>query len=194
MNKRDIFLDFTSLLDVTLIVIFFFVIFSHLDSEENKNATEQKLDEMQQAIAEAESKEFEANELIEQLENEIDMVRDSDENEAEILEEMIEYSRSANIKIIVSVNDDGWSARVSYKEEVVAVLDEDSDIEAEITKILDDAGYDENSTIFCDFIYDGSVPKTNKAYRRITKAIDNLTKDYENLFCSKTDLSIGKEE
>ena len=36
MKKRDVILDFTSLLDVTLIVIFFFVLFSHLDSEENK--------------------------------------------------------------------------------------------------------------------------------------------------------------
>ena len=34
MKKRDVILDFTSLLDVTLIVIFFFVIFSHLDTED----------------------------------------------------------------------------------------------------------------------------------------------------------------
>ena len=36
MKKRNVILDFTSLLDVTLIVIFFFVMFSYLDIKENR--------------------------------------------------------------------------------------------------------------------------------------------------------------
>ncbi|MGO5020539.1 hypothetical protein ACTQ32_12145 [Roseburia faecis] len=74
MRKRDIVLDFTSLLDVTLIVIFFFVLFSHLDEQENKARTESKVQELEVAIQEAEDRESEADKLIEQLENEIAIV------------------------------------------------------------------------------------------------------------------------
>ena len=42
MKKKDILLDFTSLLDVTLILIFFFVIFSHLDNVQSTAQIEDK--------------------------------------------------------------------------------------------------------------------------------------------------------
>ena len=71
MKKRDVILDFTSLLDVTLIVIFFFVLFSHLDSQENKARTDAKVQELEVAIQEAEDRESEADALAKQLENEI---------------------------------------------------------------------------------------------------------------------------
>ena len=61
MKKRDVILDFTSLLDVTLIVIFFFVIFSHLDTEDNRAKTEAKVAELETAIEEAEEREAAAS-------------------------------------------------------------------------------------------------------------------------------------
>ena len=38
MNKREIILDFTSLLDVIMIILFFFILFSHLETEDAKTA------------------------------------------------------------------------------------------------------------------------------------------------------------
>lgn len=103
MKKRDVILDFTSLLDVTLIVIFFFVIFSHLDTEDNRAKTEAKVAELETAIEEAEEREASAEELITQLEKEIDIVRDSSARQASNIEEMLKYGKSGNIKIICSV-------------------------------------------------------------------------------------------
>ena len=40
MNKREIILDFTSLLDVIMIILFFFILFSHLETEDAKLALE----------------------------------------------------------------------------------------------------------------------------------------------------------
>ena len=92
MKKRDVILDFTSLLDVTLIVIFFFVIFSHLDTEDNRAKTEAKVAELETAIEEAEEREASAEELITQLEKEIDKEAEyykSDEYIAEIAREKL---------------------------------------------------------------------------------------------------------
>ena len=101
MKKRDVILDFTSLLDVTLIVIFFFVLFSHLDEQENKARTDAKVQEMQVAIQEAEDRESDANELVNQLEEELGIVQEYSDRQASNVSEMLEFNKSENIKIIL---------------------------------------------------------------------------------------------
>ena len=125
MKKRDIILDFTSLLDITLIVIFFFVLFSHLDSEENKAITEAKVKELEIAIEKADAKEANAAELVEQLEQEIRIVREVDERQAANVEELLSYQKSGNIKMILVMQENGWILRVQsplFKENSLNIL------------------------------------------------------------------------
>ena len=75
MKKKDIVLDFTSLLDVTLIVIFFFVLFSNLEEQENKNLMKKRIDELEVATQNAKNKEAIADELIKQFEEEMDILK-----------------------------------------------------------------------------------------------------------------------
>lgn len=193
MKKRDVILDFTSLLDVTLIVIFFFVIFSHLDTEDNRAKTEAKVAELETAIEEAEEREASAEELIAQLEKEIDIVRDSSERQASNIVEMLEYGKSGNIKIILLMQDDGWIIRVNCKEEVLAEISSDADVGTKLKEAIKKAGYNEKDTIFCDFVFNGSQPGTASAYRKITKGLDDVEGIYRYLYYSETDLSIGEE-
>lgn len=193
MKKRDVILDFTSLLDVTLIVIFFFVIFSHLDTEDNRAKTEAKVAELETAIEEAEEREASAEELITQLEKEIDIVRDSSARQASNIKEMLKYGKSGNIKIILVMQDGGWILRVNCKEEVLTEITSDKDIGAELKAAIIAAGYSEKDTIFCDFVFDGSLPGTASAYRKISKGLDDVEEIYRYLYYSETDLSIGEE-
>lgn len=193
MKKRDVILDFTSLLDVTLIVIFFFVIFSHLDTEDNRAKTEAKVAELETAIEEAEEREASAEELITQLEKEIDIVRDSSARQASNIEEMLKYGKSGNIKIILVMQDGGWILRVNCKEEVLTEITSDKDIGAELKAAIIAAGYSEKDTIFCDLVFDGLLPGTASAYRKISKGLDDVEEIYRYLYYSETDLSIGEE-
>ena len=193
MKKRDVILDFTSLLDVTLIVIFFFVIFSHLDTEDNRAKTEAKVAELETAIEEAEEREASAEELITQLEKEIDIVRDSSARQASNIEEMLKYGKSGNIKIILVKQDGGWILRVNCKEEVLTEITSDKDIGAELKAAIIAAGYSEKDTIFCDLVFDGSLTGTASAYRKISKGLDDVEEIYRYLYYSETDLSIGEE-
>lgn len=142
MKKRDVILDFTSLLDVTLIVIFFFVIFSHLDTEDNRARTAAKEAELETAIEEAEEREAGAEELIAQLEKEIEIVRASDERRASNIEEMLEYGKSGNIKIILVMQDNGWTIRINCKEAAVTEIDSSADIGEELLKAIQMTGYE----------------------------------------------------
>ena len=193
MKKRDVILDFTSLLDVTLIVIFFFVLFSHLDSQENKNRTDTKVQELEIAIQNAEAREEEANELEKQLESEISIVKEYSDRQASNVSEMLEFNRSENVKIILDMNSDDWSVRVIKGDSVISTVIGSDDIGVELKKALVDAGYDNTKTIFCDFVFDGSLPGTASAYRKIKKGIEDVSNEYRYFYSSETDLSIGGE-
>lgn len=193
MKKRDVILDFTSLLDVTLIVIFFFVLFSHLDSQENKNRTDTKVQELEIAIQNAEAREEEANELAKQLESEISIVKEYSDRQSSNVSEMLEFNRSENVKIILDMNSDDWSVRVIKGDSVISTVIGSDDIGVELKKALVDAGYDSTKTIFCDFVFDGSLPGTASAYRKIKKGIEDVSNEYRYFYSSETDLSIGGE-
>lgn len=193
MKKRDVILDFTSLLDVTLIVIFFFILFSHMDSQENKARTDEKVYELETAIQEAEERKQVADKLAIQLEEEIAIVRRASERQASNINEMLEYNRSENVKIILDMNSASWSVRIIHGGEAISTVYGGDAMGAELISVFKTIGYDNSKTIFCDFIFDGSLPGTASAYRKIKKGLDDVSDEYSYLYISETDLSIGGE-
>ena len=192
MNRRDVILDFTSLLDVTLIIIFFFVIFSNLDSQANRARTDEKVQELERAVHQAEDREANAKELEEQLQKEIDIVKESDIRRGENADGIIAFDKNENIKIILDMEPDAWSIRIIGNKEVIATASDKDLVDERIKMALDGAGYTNDDTIFCDFVFDGSRLGSYSAYRRIKNALSTLQKNYKYLYVSETDLSIGE--
>lgn len=205
--KKEIQLDFTSLLDITLILLFFFVIFSTFDAQENREKTENKAQEYEAAIQEAnvkkseyeaaitdaEYKAAEAEELKAQLNEEIVIVRKTYENQASDAEEKIQFSESKNIKIILDMlSDEEWQLRIQQGESVTIIPG--ADIEAEkIIGILEKAEYTSKDTILCEFIYNGSEDGSNRPRRWTENVIEEVKKTYPNLYTSKTNIAFKGE-
>lgn len=194
MKKRDIFLDFTSLLDVTLIVIFFFVLFSHFESQENKAKTEAEVSKLRQEQQEAEARKESAKELNELLEQELSIVRESNDRQASNIQEIIDFRKGKNLKFVMDFGDEGWSLKVVSDEEIIATAYADEEMFYEIENALKNAGYEEDETIFCDFVYDGSKKGSTKAYEKVYGVIKDLSSDYSFLYVSETDISLGEVE
>lgn len=186
-------MDFTSLLDVTLIVIFFFVIFSHMENLDNAAKTEEKLVEMEKAIENADAREREAADLIEQLQDEIDIVQDANGRAGSNVVEMLEFDRGTNLKLILEMENAEWTLKVVCKNENVNRITKSDDIAGEIRTILLQGGYADKNTVLCDFVYDGSEAGTVLAYRTIIEALEELQGEYKYLYFSETDLSVGEE-
>ena len=64
MKKRQIILDFTSLLDVIMIILFFFIIFSSLETDNLKKDLEDKQQQVSAELEEAKAKNDKADELL----------------------------------------------------------------------------------------------------------------------------------
>lgn len=193
MKKKDILLDFTSLLDVTLILIFFFVIFSHFDNVQNTAQIEDKESKLESQLIDAEERESQAQELIEKLEYEIGIVQDADERAKDNVEEILEFTKGSNLKLILEMQDGKWTLIVSSKSEVISRITANDDVEARLSEALRSAKYTQGDTILCDFVYNGSQAGTVSAYRKITKAMESIQEKYKYLYYSETDLSVGEE-
>lgn len=193
MKREEIILDFTSLLDVTLIVIFFFVIFSNLDSENNRAKTEQAVSEYESMMEAAEKRENEATKLVEQLEKDLEIIKKSDENMAENLEEMMNYAKGQNLKILLEIESNTWKAKIICGNEKIAEIDDSDDFADKMLETLKTTKYKTDDTIFCDLVFDGSVPGSRKAYVATRLALDEIKDEYRNFYYSETDLSVGED-
>ena len=193
MKKKDILLDFTSLLDITLILIFFFVIFSHFDNVQSTAQIEDKESKLESQINDAAERESQAQELKEQLEYEIGIVQNADDRAKDNVEEILEFTKGTNLKLILEMQDGKWTLVVSSKNEVISRIAAGDDVEARLADALESSDYAYGDTILCDFVYNGSQAGTVSAYRKITKAMEAIQEEYKYLYYSETDLSVGEE-
>ena len=194
MKTRDIFLDFTALLDVTLIVIFFFVLFSHLENEENKMLVDEKVNEYETAIKEVNDREETANDLIKQLEQELEIIRNSDERQAEDAQAILEYRAGKNLKIVLDLEEGSFVVYVNKNKENIAKININSNLSTELLKAMENTGYMKEDTIFCDIVFDGLNKGSNKAYQIMMDALDDMQNKFPNMYYSITNVSIGKTE
>lgn len=150
-KKKDLILDFTSLLDVTLLLLFFFILFSHLEVEDAKTTAENRVataesiaqNEVNNAYAEAQRQINEAiksrekydslikenTDLKEKLENDIKIVNQVTSQEAN---EIIAFNSGNNLKmILLSGNSaaDPLSIRVILNQKVIgeSIITEEQD-------------------------------------------------------------------
>ena len=194
MKKRDIFLDFTALLDVTLIVIFFFVLFSHLENEENKMLVDEKVNEYETAIKEVNDREETANGLIKQLEQELEIIRSSDERQAEDAQAILEYRAGKNLKMVLDLEEESFVVYINKNKENIAKININSNLSTELLKAMENTGYMKEDTIFCDIVFDGLNKGSNKAYQIMMDALDDMQNKFPNMYYSITNVSIGKTE
>ena len=197
-RREEIFLDFTPLLDVTLILLFFFLLFASLQTAEARQDMERETAQAQQTQAELERQLEEyayltekAEALVKGAQEEMDMIQASDPRKASNLKAMMAFNCSGNLKLILDMED--RTLRIFHGSELLCTADPAEDLQAILSDVLLHSGYDREDTVFCDFILDGAQPGTASAYRRIHEELFFLKGEFPYFYYSETDLSAGKE-
>ena len=205
MNKREIILDFTSLLDVIMIILFFFIIFSHLETEDAKIAlqaaqqnaiereekAEQKLEAADKLFEEAEQKEQQAAEKL----NEAEL---AGERQGENVEGITEFSRNLNIRVKLKMisGSSKWSLLVfKGEQQIVEIPNRDvSSMSQSFLNALSDIGCDKDDTLLCVYVYNAAQAGTASADRDIQKVFDEVKGQYQHFFYSELDTSLFEED
>ena len=115
MKRKDVVLDFTPLLDVTLILLFFFLLFSTFEVESAKAELNNQVEAAEKQMQEANSKYEEANALAEQLKEDLEIVENASNRQASNIEALLEFNRGANVKLILSMKDGNATVKISQK-------------------------------------------------------------------------------
>ena len=201
MNKRQIILDFTSLLDVIMIILFFFILFARLETDDTKAAlddtkaaleeqqaqlTEQQTQiELQQIQLQEEKEQYEV--LIQEAENYLNELNNSEKNAAMNVAGIHEFSQGVNIKIKLNMNDDNWKLDVfSGKEQIGTVLNNSSNtMTKDLSDILIKNGYSKEQTILCEFFYNGNERNTFKAYPIAKEIFKSIRFSFDNFKISE---------
>ena len=204
MNKREIILDFTSLLDVIMIILFFFILFSHLETEDAKLAlqmaeqnaarreeqAEQKLEDAERLLEEAEQKEQQAAEKL----NEAEL---AGERQGENVEGITEFSRNLNIRVKLKMisGSSNWSLLVYKGEQQIAEIPKGtvSSMSQSFLEALSDVGCHKDDTLLCVYVYNASQAGTASADRDIQRVFDEVKGQYKHFFYSELDTSLFEE-
>lgn len=192
MKIRELILDFTSLLDVIMIILFFFILNYR---QEMHTRMEQAEQQAAQAVAAADAQTAEAEAL--QLDAEAALAAMESSAQAENTKALLGFSKGENVNICLVTEEEGWRLDV-YKASarIGSVTDRRSQrIGLELNQIFAAAGYAPDGVILCVFSYDSAAPGTRAAYETVTEAFGQIKTGNKRFYVTEVDSAlVGGEE
>jgi 3-dehydroquinate dehydratase len=190
MKIREIILDFTSLLDVMLIILFFFVLYSSIDVEnasEKAKAAEASYTEMQ-----AEN-EKEQQEWREKAEQEWERILAADSNAAANQEALSAYNDGYGLAFNLHEVESGdvWTLSILSGNKKLGEIksDEKKELKNKLKECIKKAGYKTEDIIIATFTFDGSSYGTAKAVPFIENAVIEVQREYKGLYFTSINIS-----
>lgn len=194
---REIILDFTPLLDVTLIILFYFIMFSHIGAVEAQEKANQAVQEAQAAQTKADEATQQARKKEQEAEDKKKAVEDADAHSAEVADALIDYSSKS---LHLDLHGEGTNQVLIIKQGnneldhlEYSVLMSDELLGSALLDNLEKAGYTEENVILCNLIYDSNNNGTKKLYKKIDTAFENLKKQFGCLYISINDIYIDDD-
>ena len=206
-RRKEAVLDFTSLLDVVLIILFFFILFSYMETGKAKEDAEAAMAEAAVISESADEREAEAKEKIaeaekarKEAEDELEAVKNINKNAAVNLEAMQEFGRSENITVHMEMSADGNTVDImffhgdEYVDAVSVSGISSATVKSGMKVAFDKFEYSYDSPILCNFIYDSSEKGSYAAYTSAEAAFAEIRMKYKYLYIAETDNSIFRKE
>lgn len=181
MRKREIFLDFTSLLDVIMIILFFFILFSSFEIETAKNEAEQKK-------IEYETEKSAVEEERERIDNEWEKLLQLDENAVKNEQALLNYQNIVlSINLVDKLKNDTLYVNIRRGDKKIKEFEYtketlQSTLDTEINDAFELSELKEDEVIICTLTYSGDDLYSDMAVKGINKTIEKLQKEYSNLY------------
>ncbi|MBR5722974.1 MAG: biopolymer transporter ExbD, partial [Oscillospiraceae bacterium] len=123
-GAKELLLDFTPLLDVTMILLFFFVLFSRIGVDSIRQEAAQNMQDAKALHAEASQMMQDAETLQENADGQLAILAEADARAAEAAEAMIAFSRGENYRLRLKMEPDGWVLRIYQGKKIVGALED----------------------------------------------------------------------
>ncbi len=202
-SKREIILDFTPLLDVMMLILFFFILFANTNyqnkiEEANANA-QSKIEEAEEAKKEAQSKIDTYNEKIEELEEELNALDSAGNTNGEAIDSLYKYKQDLFLRLKLKKEEKSvgeaskkiWNIHVYYDNNEIGIINDinEHSIEKcsnEFLKILSDNKFNKDENLICELIINTSEGGSLESYVYTSEILKRIEKDYKYLFVPQT--------
>ena len=202
-SKREIILDFTPLLDVMMLILFFFILFANTNyqnkiEEANANA-QSKIEEAEEAKEEAQSKIDTYNEKIEELEEELNALDSAGNTNGEAIDSLYKYKQDLFLRLKLKKEEKSvgeaskkiWNIHVYYDNNEIGIINDinEHSIEKcsnEFLKILSDNKFNKDENLICELIINTSEGGSLESYVYTSEILKRIEKDYKYLSLPQT--------
>lgn len=193
MKVREVILDFTSLLDVMMIILFFFILFSKIDVDtatENANKAEASYNSMlEETEKEKLENQQEQEEWREKASQEWERLEQADENAAKNQEALSAYNEGRGISFNLHDVEKGdiWTLSIIYGNKKLGEISSDDirDLKEKLKEFINKAGYNTDDVIIGTLTFNGDEYGTEKAVPIVENAIMSIQREYKNLYFTK---------
>lgn len=193
MKVREVILDFTSLLDVMMIILFFFILFSKIDVDtatENANKAEASYNSMlEETEKEKLENQQEQEEWREKASQEWERLERADENAAKNQEALSAYNEGRGISFNLHDVEKGdiWTLSIIYGNKKLGEIssEEVRDLKEKLKEFINKAGYNTDDVIIGTLTFNGDEYGTEKAVPIVENAIMSIQREYKNLYFTK---------
>lgn len=202
MKFREILLDFTSLLDVIMIILFWFIINYHNQTVEIQNQAKQKMSDAESIVAEVDEKKAELDEkeqgLIDQqseIDSMLNEIKEADERKGANIAGLNEFQKGINITAKLDRKDDGQFSILIYKgndldselaDEEIALSDFNA---SKFIMIINKYEYEKDDAVLLELVYNNEEIGSNKAVGTIDEVLEDIKDEYPYLYVRKLKIS-----
>lgn len=193
MMKRKISLDFTSLLDITMIILFFFLINFKFSVDDIKAEASAQMEaaavQSERLEADKQSLEEEKEAWQKQAEAELDKIRETDKNAADNAEALLDFKNGYFISIDLEINKENvWKMTVRRGETEIGTIasSDNPNISDEFVTMLNREKFKKDDVIICVFKYNKKSFGSRYADNIIFKELKEAEYNFTNLYLAKS--------
>ncbi len=188
MKIREIILDFTSLLDIIMIILFFFILFSTLDVEKAGESAEEARISYEELKAENQRQQ---EDWQKKADEEWQRIQDTDKNAAANQQALIAYNEGSVIAFNLkdAQSSDIWTLSVLKGNKRLGEIKSDENLEDSLIMMLEKADLKTDDVIISTLTYDGNSFGTEKSVPQIERAVKKVQKQYRNLYFAEINVS-----
>ena len=199
MKLKEIILDFTPLLDVIMIILFWFILNYHNQTVDMQNQAKEMMANAESIVAEQNEREEELNEKEAEIDRLLTEINESDESKGANISALNEYQQGINLKAELRRKGDAFELSFYKGDEIsndsAMCTVNISDFTAEkFGEILSECGYSAGDGILFDLIYDNEEKGSYRVISDIDAIIDETRQNYKYLYYGKLKISNMRDE
>lgn len=194
---KDLVLDFTSLLDVILIVLFFFILYTAFNVEKAEHRAEAARSEYEERSAALEDEKLRIEQERAGIREEWERILALDENAGRNQQALIAFNNGAMLCFNLQKEDgsDAWRLsavrrrEAGAEEETVGEIRPGDELKSSILGLIEAAGFAEDDVLIVTFTYNGNVIGSHRLYVEIMKAFQAVQAERKNVYLNAVNTS-----